>query len=105
MQVKYPGTHLLEINGTKGRVLIEDTVRRYSFQPIGSETAEVWQAGYFNDQDRAFHQTFDRYIDALLAAFKQGQEPPVHASAAHRALLLAHAAIKSFHTGRRVIVD
>jgi myo-inositol 2-dehydrogenase/D-chiro-inositol 1-dehydrogenase len=26
----YGGTHMLEINGTKGRVLIEDTVRRYT---------------------------------------------------------------------------
>ncbi len=100
----YPGTHLLEINGTRGRALIEDTVRRYSYQPSGSETAEVWQAGYFNDRDRAFHQTFDRYMDALLTAFKQGQEPPVHARAGHRALLLAQAAIESFETGRRVAI-
>ncbi len=100
----YPGTHLLEINGTRGRALIEDTVRRYSFQPSGSETAEVWQAGYFNDRDRAFHQTFDRYMDALLTAFKQGQEPPVHARAGRRALLLAQAAIESFETGRRVAI-
>jgi predicted dehydrogenase len=100
----YPGTHLLEINGTRGRALIEDTVRRYSYQPSGSETAEVWQAGYFNDRDRAFHQTFDRYMDAHLTAFKQGQEPPVHARAGHRALLLAQAAIESFETGRRVAI-
>lgn len=98
----YPGTHLLELNGTNGRVLIEDTVRRYSFQCRGSETSELWQAGYFNDQDREFHATFDRHMDALLTAFKQGQAPPVHARMGQRALLLAHAAIESFVTGRRV---
>ena len=98
----YPGTHLLEINGTKGRVLIEDTVRRYSFQEAGRETAAVWQAGYFNDHDREFGRTFDAYMDALLAAFKQGQPPPVPAQAGRRALALAFAAIESFETGRRV---
>ncbi len=34
----YPGTHLLEVNGTAGRVLVEDTVQRYSFRTRGSET-------------------------------------------------------------------
>ena len=77
----YPGTHLLEINGTKGRIFIEDTVRRYSFQAVGNETAEVWQAGYFNDFDREFQRTFDVHIDAVLTAFRQGQPPPIHASA------------------------
>ncbi|MDQ2799394.1 MAG: Gfo/Idh/MocA family oxidoreductase, partial [Armatimonadota bacterium] len=98
----YPGTHLLEINGAKGRVLVEDTVRRYSFQEAGRETAETWQAGYFNDRDREFGRTFDAYMDALLTAFKQGQPPPVPAQAGRRALALAYAAIESFETGRRV---
>jgi predicted dehydrogenase len=98
----YPGTHLLEINGTKGRIYIEDTVRRYSFQAAGNETAEVWQAGYFNDFDREFQRTFDVHIDAMLAAFRQGEPPPIPAEAGRRALQLAHAAIKSFETGKRV---
>src|SRR5215218_3218381 len=50
----YGGSHTLEINGTSGRVLVEDTVRRYTFQAAGDETARVWQAGYFNDLDREF---------------------------------------------------
>ncbi len=100
----YPDTHLLEVNGTRGRVLIEDTVRRYTFQTSGNETAEVWQAGYFNDRDRAFHQTFDRHIDLVLEAFRHGKEPPVHARAGRRALALAYAAIESFETGARVMI-
>ena len=28
----YPDTHMVELNGTAGRVLIHDTVRRFSFQ-------------------------------------------------------------------------
>jgi predicted dehydrogenase len=98
----YSGTHSLEINGTTARLLVEDTVRRYTFQAAGDETAQVWQAGYFNDRDREFHRTFDGHVDELLAAFRRGEEPPVHARAGHRALELAHAAVESFETGGRV---
>ena len=98
----YGQTHTLEVNGTKGHVLVEDTVRRYTFQAAGDETARVWQAGYFNDRDREFHRTFDRHVDAMLGAFRRGDEPPVHARAGRRALELAYSAIQSFETGERV---
>ena len=100
----YPDTHRVEINGTEGRVVIEDTVRRYSFQKRGCETGEVWQAGYFNDFDREFHRTFDVYLDALLTAFREGQPPPVPATAGRRALLLAQAAVRANETGTRIAV-
>ncbi len=80
-------------------------MRRYAFQAVGNETAEVWQAGYFNDKDREFHRTFDRYIDALLAAFRRGDAPPVPAQAGRRALELAYASIESYTSGRRVTVS
>ena len=98
----YPNTHHVEINGTAGRVVIEDTVRRYTFQESGSETGEVWSAGYFNDRDREFQCTFDAYLAAMLAAFTDGQPPPVPAEAGRRALALAYAAIESFEMGRRI---
>ncbi|GAC1542133.1 MAG: Gfo/Idh/MocA family oxidoreductase [Herpetosiphon sp.] len=101
----YPATHLLEINGTQGRVVVEDTVRRYAFQSAGSEVGETWQAGYFNDGDREFHRTFDKHIDLVIDAFRHGTEPPVHARAGRRALALAYAAIKSFQTGARVLIE
>jgi predicted dehydrogenase len=94
----YPGTHLLEVNGTRGRVLVEDTVRRYSLPRAGDETAEVWEAGYFNDRDREFHRTFDAHFDRVIQAYRLGEEPPVHARAGRRALQLAYAAIGSFET-------
>lgn len=100
----YPGTHMLEVNGTKGRLRIEDTVRKFTFHPVGSEVGETWQAGYFNEQDRSFLQTFDRHVDALLAAFRRGEAPPVHARAGRRALALAQACVQSFREGRRVSV-
>jgi predicted dehydrogenase len=101
----YSGTHTVEIAGTAGRLLIEDTVRRYSFSRHDSEVSEVWQAGYFNDVDRGFYTTFDKHFDALLAAFKAGRPAPAPARAGRRALALAMAAIESFTTGRRVEVE
>ena len=98
----YQDTHRLEINGTQGRLVVEDTVQRFCFQPAGNETAEVWQAGYFNDFDREFQRTFDVHLDAILAAFKSGHQPPVHARAGQRALQLAWAAVESFSSGKRV---
>ena len=101
----YPQTHAVEVSGTKGRLLVEDTVRRYTFSTHDSEVAEVWQAGYFNDVDRGFYTTFDKHVDALLASFKAGGPPPVHAGAGRRALQLALASIESFRSGRRVEVE
>lgn len=98
----YPRTHYLEVNGTDGRVLVEDTVRRFTYSRAGSELSQVWEAGYFNDVDREFHRTFDRHVDAVLAALREGREPPVPARAGRRALELALAAIASAETGRRV---
>ena len=100
----YRDTQRIEVNGTKGRVLIEDTVKRFQFQSVGDEVAQVWEAGYFNDLDREFHRTFDRHMDEILRAFRAGEAPPIHASWGKRALQLAFAAIESFETGRRVVV-
>jgi predicted dehydrogenase len=98
----YPDTHYLEVNGTAGRVQVADTVKRYTFSRAGEETRQVWEAGYFNDTDRGFHATFDKHVDALLAALRAGAPPPVHASAGRRALELAKAIISSYETGTRV---
>ncbi len=100
----YPETSRVELNGTGGRVLIIDTVKRYTFHRPGEEMGEIWEAGYFNDVEREFHRTFDRYLDPMLEAFKRGADPPVHARAGQRALALAWAAIESYETGRRVDV-
>ncbi len=98
----YPNTHYLEVNGTKGRVLVEDTVRRFVLNKAGDENSTVWEAGYFNDRDRDFHEMFDRHLDELIPAFLSGAEPPIHARAGQRALELAYASIESFETGSRV---
>lgn len=100
----YPNTHTLEVNGTLGRIWIEDTVRRFVYHPSGSEIGEIWQAGYFNDFDREFHRTFDKHWNAILKAFLAGESPPVPARAGWRALRLGIAAIESFETGNRVTI-
>jgi predicted dehydrogenase len=98
----YPGTQVIELNGTAGRVLIEDTVARYTFQRAGDESRHVWEAGYFNDEARTFVRTFDRHVDAVLAALRAGDPPPVPARDGRRALELATAIIRSFEDGVRV---
>lgn len=98
----YPMTQYLEINGSLGRVLVEDTVRRFSFSRPGDELRQVWEAGYFNDVDREFHRTFDKHVDAVLAALRAGDPPPIHARAGRRALELAYACIASYEQGRRI---
>jgi myo-inositol 2-dehydrogenase / D-chiro-inositol 1-dehydrogenase len=100
----YPDTHSVEVNGTDGRLLIEDTVKRFTLSRAGDETRQVWEAGYFNDTDRDFHATFDKHVDALLQALRVGDPPPVPATAGRRALELAQAIITSFESGRRVEV-
>jgi myo-inositol 2-dehydrogenase / D-chiro-inositol 1-dehydrogenase len=88
----YPATHQLELNGTSGRILVEDTVQRYTFTHAGSEVSSVWNAGYFDD------------VDELLSALRKKQAPPIHARAGRRALVLALAIIESFESGTRVDV-
>jgi predicted dehydrogenase len=98
----YPDSQLIEVNGTEGRLVVHDTVQGLSIQRAGDEMAQTWRAGYFNDEARYFAGTFDRHVTAVLDAFRAGSPPPVHARAGRRALQLAHAAIESHETGRRV---
>lgn len=101
----YADTHRVELDGTGGRAVIHDTVKRYTYHPAGNELGETWEAGYFNDVDREFHRTFDKHMDDMLGAFRDGGQPPVHASAGRRALKLAYASILSYESGCRVRVD
>jgi predicted dehydrogenase len=101
----YPDTQRVEINGTKGRLVIHDTVRALTFSKAGDPLEQRWHSTYFDDEARDFAGTFDRHVDALLAALRAGDPPPVHARAGRRALELAHAAIESQETGRKVRSD
>ncbi|WP_238155137.1 Gfo/Idh/MocA family protein [Kribbella soli] len=98
----YPDTQRIEVNGTKGRLVIHDTVRALTFSKAGDPVEQRWHSTYFDDEARNFAGTFDRHVDALLTALRAGEQPPVHARAGRRALALAHATIESHETGRRV---
>lgn len=98
-------SQLIEIGGVDGRILIEDNVKRYTLQQTNSDMAEVWTAGFFEDDKRSFHKSVDRLIDDMLISFKKGEEPPVHAREGLRALKIAYAAIESYETGKRVYLD
>jgi predicted dehydrogenase len=98
----YPDSQLVELNGTLGRAVIHDTVRSLSIQTVGDEVAHVWQAGYFNDEARNFAGTFDRHVDRVILAFRDGAPPPVPATAGRRALELAEAIIQSHQKGERI---
>jgi myo-inositol 2-dehydrogenase / D-chiro-inositol 1-dehydrogenase len=100
----YPETHYVEVNGSAGRIQIVDTVKRFIHSRPGNELREVWEAGYFNDRDRDFDHLFELHLDEIVSAFRRGEPPPIHARAGRRALLLAHACIRSFEEHREVSV-
>lgn len=100
----YPLSHFVEINGQKGRLLLEDSVQKYSFQEVDSRRAEVWTPAFFQDGERSFGLNLDRHLDALIPALQKGEKPPVPAECGLRALDLAYGAIESFQTGQRIFV-
>jgi predicted dehydrogenase len=98
----YPDTQYIEVNGTRGRALVKDTIQELILSTAGEEAHRVWRPGYFNDQGRTFTHTFDRHVEDVLAALRAGTDPPIHARAGRRALELAEASVRSFDDGIRV---
>jgi myo-inositol 2-dehydrogenase/D-chiro-inositol 1-dehydrogenase len=98
----YEQSQFIEINGKRGRLLMEDSVRKYTFQSVDSRVAEVWNPGYFQDDERRFDKNLDRHLDRLIPNLVRGEAPPVPAERGLRALELAWKAVESFRTGRRV---
>ncbi|BEP13209.1 Gfo/Idh/MocA family oxidoreductase [Acidothermaceae bacterium B102] len=100
----YPRAHMLEVNGTEGRLLIDDTVRRFTQSRTGDATARVWEAGLFDDRGRDFGAMFEAHLDELVPALRAGGPPPIHAAAGSRALDVATAVIQSARERRHVAV-
>lgn len=100
----YPLAHLIELNGSGGRIMIEDSVRKYTFQEKDNPLGETWEAGFFQDEEHAFACNTNRLINETINAFREGKQPPVHAREGLRALKLAYCAIESFEKGIRVTI-
>jgi myo-inositol 2-dehydrogenase/D-chiro-inositol 1-dehydrogenase len=100
----YPRSHTLEVNGTRGRLLVDDTVQRFSLSRTGDATAKVWQAGLFDDRGRDFSAMFEAHLDELIPALRAGEAPPIHARAGARALDIATAVIESVRERKHVAV-
>jgi predicted dehydrogenase len=98
----YPDTQYIEVNGTRGRAVIQDTVQQLTLSCVGDETARVWRPGYFNDEARTFGYTFDRHVDDILRSLRAAEPPPIHARAGRRAVELGEACVASFTGGVRV---
>lgn len=101
----YRPSQYLEINGTLGRISIEDFIKKYSFQNMGSEFLEEWEPGLLNEEDGSMVFSFDKHIYAVIQALAEKKRPPIGAEAGVRALLLANKIIESFETGRRIYVS
>ncbi|MCH2373663.1 MAG: Gfo/Idh/MocA family oxidoreductase [Planctomycetes bacterium] len=101
----YPGAHVCEVNGTRGRVLVEDTVKKLTFNRIDDPVSQVWQSGYFDDEARYFAGTHDRHVADLVRCFRQGMPPPIPAQRGYEVLRVCHAAIRAFEERRTVAVD
>ncbi len=92
----YPDTHLLEINGTQGRWSSRTLFAATHSSKPGMKQQRFGKRVTSTTVTGNSTRTFDKYMDALLTAFNQGQPPPIHAQAGRRALALAYAAIQSF---------
>lgn len=101
----YPGANTLEINGTKGRVWAEDTVKSLVFSRVDDAMARVWKSTYFDDESRYFTGTLDRHVADMIRCFRQGLPPPVPADQGYQVLRVSYAAIRSFEEGRRVSIS
>lgn len=101
----YPDTHRCEINGTGGRLVVEDTFRRLVFNRLDDPVSEVWQSTYFDDEARYFAGSHDRHVADMIRCFRLGEPPPVPARQGYEVLRVCHAAIRSFETGQRVAVS
>ncbi len=101
----YPGTHLLEVNGTHGRGLRRGHRATAHAVPAPGTTSPGCGRPATSTTRRATSTAPSTgYVDHLLAALRAGDPPPVPASAGRRALAVAHAIIRSGDEGVRVRV-
>ncbi len=86
---KDPDIYGFEMMGTKGRVRVDDALRRFEYAPRpqmaqthqeqkGEESlAQVWNSHFFDDESRDFGKTTDRHIAAFVHALLSGEPEPI----------------------------
>lgn len=86
---KDPDIYGFEMTGTKGRVKVDDAIRRFEFAPRpeiaqahqeqkGAESlALVWNSHFFDDESRDFGKTTDRHIAHFVKTLLVGEPEPI----------------------------
>ncbi len=86
---KDPDIYQFEMMGERGRVKVDDAIRRFEYAPRpnivqthqeqkGEESlALVWNSHFFDDESRNFGSTTDRHIDHFVKSLIAGEPEPI----------------------------
>jgi predicted dehydrogenase len=91
----HPGSQLLEVSGTEGRVVVDNVVDSVRLFRHDSDTYQEWRPGIFDAPSHDFWRTIDAHVHAFVDAVAQGRPPPVSGADGLRALELTFEAIRS----------
>lgn len=104
---KDPDIYGFELLGDRGRIRVDDAIRRFEFAPRpdliqthqeqkGAESlAQVWNSHFFDDESRDFGRTTDRHIAAFVRAMRAGEPEPIPVEEGLSALEVGQRAIDS----------
>ena len=82
----YPDTHYVEVNGTAGRVLIEDTVRRFTLHGPATRPPRCGRPATSTTPTATSTTSSTGTSTTCSRRCAPGGEPPIHARAGRRAL-------------------
>jgi len=91
----HPGSQLLEVSGTEGRVVVDNVVDSVRLFRHDCDTYQEWRPGIFDAGSHDFWRTIDAHVHAFVDAVAQGGPPPVTGADGLRALELTFEAIAS----------
>ena len=89
MDYKDPDIYQFEMTGDRGRIKVDDAIRRFEYAPRpehiqthqeqkGAESlASVWNSHFFDDDSRSFGRTTDRHIADFVQAMQEGRPEPI----------------------------
>ena len=97
----HPGAQVLEVAGTRGRVVVDNVVDSVRFFRAGEPRFAEWRPNLF-ERGRDFWRTIDVHIEAFVDALGRGEDPPVTGEDGLRALEVTYACVESFERGARV---